>query len=250
VETEKLAQTFVTLADTLVDDFDVFDLLQTLTSRCKELLGAAATGLLLADSDGHLQVTVATHEGAGLLDLFQLQSDEGPCLECYRSGEPVKELHLEAAAQRWPGFAPAATAAGFTSVLALPLRLRGQVIGALNVFGDGSGEAISEEDVPVAQCLADAATIAILQDRLARDRNLLTDQLQHALNSRVAIEQAKGALASRLDLDTGEAFQLLRRRSRDTRRRLVELAEEVVNTGVGAEWESLSESRTELPKGH
>jgi GAF domain-containing protein len=228
----------------------VFDLLQTLAVRCQELLDASATGLLLADSDGNLQVTVATHESAGLLDLFQLQNDEGPCLDCYRTGDAVRAVSLESATSRWPGFAPAAMEAGFSSVVALPLRLRGQVIGALNVFGDSGGLTISEEDIPIAQCLADAATIAILQDRLARDRNVLTDQLQVALDSRVAIEQAKGALANRFDIGTGEAFELLRRRSRDSRRRLVELAEEVVNTGANSEWEPLLQRMAEDPKQH
>lgn len=237
MDVEKLAQTFVSLADTLVDDFDVFDLLHMLTSRCKELLGAAATGLLLADSDGQLQVAVASDESARLLELFQLQNDEGPCLECYQTGQSVRAEPLESTVSRWPGFGPTAVREGFTSVLALPLRLRGEVIGALNVFGDGNNEPISEEYVPIAQCLADAATIAILQDRLARDRSVLTEQLQFALNSRVAIEQAKGALANRLDIGTGQAFELLRRRSRDTRRRLVDVAEEVVNSGIDPDWD-------------
>ncbi|MGH3315630.1 MAG: GAF and ANTAR domain-containing protein [Nocardioidaceae bacterium] len=247
METEKLAQTFVSLADTLVDDFDVFDLLQTLTSRCQELLGAAATGLLLADSAGHLQVAAATHESAELLDLFQLQNDEGPCLDCFRSGTPVREQKLDSAMSRWPGFAPAAIRLGFTSVLALPLRLRGQVIGALNVFGGSNGAPIGEDDLPVAQCLADAATIAILQERLVRDRNVMTEQLQIALDSRVVIEQAKGALASRLDIETGEAFELLRRRSRNTRRRLVDLAEEVVNDGIDSDWDALRQDTATNP---
>jgi GAF domain-containing protein len=237
VNVERLSQTFVSLADTLVDDFDVFDLLHMLTSRCKELLGAAATGLLLADSGGQLQVTVASDESARLLDLFQLQNDEGPCLECFRTGNAVSVEVLESAVSRWQGFAPAAIEQGFTSVLALPLRLRGQVIGALNVFGDGNNEAISESDVPIAQALADVATIAILQDRLARDRNVLNEQLQFALDSRVAIEQAKGALANQLDIGTGQAFELLRARSRSTRRRLVDIADEVVNSGIDADWD-------------
>lgn len=241
VEVEKLAQTFVRLADTLVDDFDVFDLLHILTSRCREVLGAAATGLLLADSEGRLHVTVASSESARLLDLFQLQNDEGPCLECFRTGEPVRAGLPDPAATRWPAFASAAAREGFTTVLALPLRLRGEVIGALNVFGDGDNEAIQEEDIPVAQCLADAATIAILQDRLAHDRNVLTGQLQFALNSRIAIEQAKGALASRLDIGTGEAFELLRARSRQTRRRLVDVAAEVVNAGIATDWDLRTE---------
>jgi GAF domain-containing protein len=248
VNVERLAQTFVRLADTLVDDFDVFDLLHMLTSRCKELLGAAATGLLLADSEGQLQVTVASDESARLLDLFQLQNDQGPCLDCFRTGQPVRAAPLESAVSRWPGFAPAAIEQGFTSVLALPLRLRGEVIGALNVFGDGDNEPITDEYVPIAQALADAATIAILQDRLSRDRNVLTEQLQFALNSRVVIEQAKGALANQLEIGTGQAFELLRQRSRDTRRRLVEVAEDVVNTGIDPDWDMSGISSPEASK--
>lgn len=236
MDTEKLAQTFVSLADTLVDDFDVLDLLHVLTTRCAELLDAAAAGLMLADSDGQLRVTVASSENARLLDVFQIQSDEGPCLECYRSGEPVRAQRLDQSGTRWPRFASAAAEQGFTAVVALPLRLRGEVIGALNLFGDSGGAAITEEEIPIAQAMADAATIAILQDRLARDRSLLTEQLQIALNSRIAIEQAKGALSNRLDIGTDEAFVLLRDRARSDRRRLVEVATEVMREGVGAEW--------------
>lgn len=236
MDTEKLAQTFVTLADTLVDDFDVLDLLHVLTARCAELLDAAAAGLMLADSEGQLRVTVASNENARLLDVFQIQSDEGPCLECYRSGEPVRAQRLDESGTRWPRFASAAAEQGFTAVVALPLRLRGEVIGALNLFGDSGGTAITEEEIPIAQAMADAATIAILQDRLARDRTLLTDQLQFALNSRIAIEQAKGALANRLDIGTDEAFVMLRDRARGSRRRLVDVAAEVIREGVGADW--------------
>ena len=236
MDTEKLAQTFVSLADTLVDDFDVLDLLHVLTTRCAELLDAAAAGLMLADSDGQLRVTVASSENARLLDVFQIQSDEGPCLDCYRSGEPVRAQSLGDTGTRWPRFASAAVEQGFTAVVALPLRLRGEVIGALNLFGDSGGVAITEQEIPIAQAMADAATIAILQDRLARDRTLLTDQLQIALNSRIAIEQAKGALSNRLDIGTDEAFTLLRNRARSDRRRLVEVAAEVMREGVGDEW--------------
>jgi GAF domain-containing protein len=236
MDTAKLAQTFVRLADTLVDDFDVLDLLHTLTHRCAQLLDVAAAGLLLADSEGRLRVTVASSENARLLEVFQLQSDEGPCLECYHSGEPVRAPRLDDVATRWPRFSAAAVEQGFTAVVALPLRLRGEVIGALNLFGDAGGTTITDEELPVAQALADVATIAILQDRLARDRSVLNEQLQIALNSRVSIEQAKGALASQLDIGTDEAFVLLRHRARSTRRRLVEVAQEVVREGVGAEW--------------
>ncbi len=228
MDTQQLARTFVSLADTLVDDFDVLDVLHVLTTQCVDLLGSAAAGLLLADEQGRLRVAVSSTERARLLDLFQLQTDEGPCLECYHSGEPVSADHLDTVAARWPRFAQAAEAEGYVTVLALPLRLRGEVVGALNLFGDADSPPISEREIPIAQALADVATITILQDRLVRSRELLAEQLQYALNSRVVIEQAKGVLAARLNIATEEAFDVLRSRSRTTRRRLTEVAEEVV----------------------
>jgi GAF domain-containing protein len=228
----RLASTFVSLADNLVDDFDVLDLLHVLATECAELLDAAAVGLMLADSQGELRVTVASNESALLLDLFQIQNDEGPCLECYRSGDPVSARALATTQERWPRFASAAMEQGFTAVLALPLRLRGDTIGALNIFGDSNGSALSEDKVPIAQALADTATIAILQDRLARDRNLLTEQLQFALDSRVVLEQAKGALSNELDVDTAAAFEMLRERARSSRRRLADVAAEVMDRGA------------------
>jgi GAF domain-containing protein len=234
MDAEKLARTFVDVADSLVDDFDVLDLLHVLTTRCAELFGAAAVGLMLADGDGHLRVTVASREDARLLDVFQIQSDEGPCLECYRSGGPVIERDLQAAATRWPRFAVEATKLGFASVVALPLRLRGKVIGALNLFGESENTSIDPNEIPLAQALADVATIAILQERLARDRTLLNEQLQHALNSRIAIEQAKGALSNRFDIGPEEAFELLRDRARSTRQRLTKVAEQIMLDGLSS----------------
>jgi GAF domain-containing protein len=227
VDTEQLARTFVNLADTLVDDFDVLDVLTVLTQQCVELLGAAAAGLLLVDEQGHLRVTVASSERARLMDLFQLQNDEGPCLECFHTGRPVA-ADAETARSSWPRFAEAAEAEGFVNVLALPLRLRRDVVGALNLFGDSNSLPISEREIPVAQALADAATIAILHDRLLRSRELLAQQLQLALNSRVVIEQAKGVLTAQLSVGPDEAFAVLRTRARSTRRRLAEVAEEIV----------------------
>jgi hypothetical protein len=127
-----LSATFVELTDTMVADFDVIDFLHMLTNRSVQLLAAA--GLLLADPRGELRVLAASSEAARLLELFQLQNDQGPCLECFRSGQPVQEADLAAAAQRWPRFAPAAQSIGFGAVQALPMRLREQVIGALNLF--------------------------------------------------------------------------------------------------------------------
>jgi GAF domain-containing protein len=239
MDATRLARTFVKLADTLSDDFDVLDMLHVLTTQCADVVGAAAVGLLLADSEGRLRVVVASDEHARLLELFQIQSDEGPCVECYRSGEPVSSAGLDQET-RWPRFSPAATEQGFTCMLALPLRLRGEVIGAMNLFRNSS--ALDKDESEVVQALADVATIAILQDRRVRDRTMLSEQLQTALNSRIAIEQAKGAIANQFDIGTDEAFTLLRSRARSSRRRLVDVATEVVHEGVGPQWAALARS--------
>ena len=230
MESEKLAQTFVELADSLVDDFDAIDLLNVLVDRCIELLGVAAAGLLFADGAEQLRLTVSSSESARLLELYQLQNHEGPCLDCFRTGHAVSVGSLEQESERWPRFASAALELGFVSVLALPLRLRGRVIGALNLFDARDGVLSDPTVTPVAQAMADVATIAILQERLGRQREIVNEQLQSALTSRVIIEQAKGVLATLLELDMDEAFERLRKRSRDDRRRLVDVAEEVVQS--------------------
>jgi transcriptional regulator with GAF, ATPase, and Fis domain len=228
VDSGKLAQTFVELADNLIDDFDALELLTVLVERTVEVLGVAASGLLLADGQDQMRLTASSAESARLLELYQIQNDEGPCLECYRTGSPVSIGSMEQASSRWPRFAEAASSLGFVGVLALPLRLRGHVIGALNLF-DANGVLSDPKAHQVAQAMADVATIAILQERLGRQQDVLNEQLQSALTSRVVIEQAKGVLAARLDIGMEEAFERLRKRSRDHRRRLVEVAEEVVN---------------------
>jgi GAF domain-containing protein len=229
VNTEELAETFVDLAQSLVDDFDAFDVLNVLVGRCADLLGVAAAGLLFADGQDQLRLTVSSSESARLLELYQLQNDEGPCLECYRTGQRVTASMTDVEVEkRWPLFAQAARREGFVSVLALPLRLRGRVIGALNLFDTSNDTLTDESVVRVAQAIADVATIAILQQRLGRERDILNEQLQTALNSRVVIEQAKGVLATMLNLEMAEAFEVLRKRSRNERRPLVQVAEEVV----------------------
>jgi GAF domain-containing protein len=229
VNPEKLAQTFVELADSLVDDFDVLELLNVLVERCVDLLGVAAAGLLIVDGQDQLRLAASSSESARLLELYQLQNDEGPCLDCYRTGTPVSAASMEEARSRWSRFAEAAASEEFVGVLALPLRWRGNVIGALNLFDARDGILADPTVTPVAQSMADVATIAILQERIGKERELLNEQLQGALTSRVVIEQAKGVLAARLDIGMEEAFERLRKRSRDHRRRLVEVAEEVVN---------------------
>ena len=237
MDNEKLANVLVSVADTLVDDFDVVDLLYNLVTRSVDLFGASAAGLLLADEEGALRVASASSEGARLLELFQIQHQEGPCLDCFLSGQPVRTERLDHEATRWPTFASAATDQGFVGVLALPMRLRGRVIGALNLLSEHSAPPIAADEIPLAQALADVATIAILQDRLVRSRELLAEQLQSALNSRIIIEQAKGALATRLDVDHDEAFALIRKYARNDRRKLIDVADQVINTDPDGDWE-------------
>jgi GAF domain-containing protein len=234
---EKLATTFVSLADTLVDDFDFVDLLYELVYTCVDVLDAAAAGLLLASKNGGPHVVAASSEGARTLELFQIQNQEGPCLDCFRSGSPVRSERLDGSETRWPQYALAAAEQGYLRALALPMRLRGQVIGALNLLGDADVPSIGEQAIPVAQAMADVATIAILTDRMASSRDLLNEQLHVALESRVLIEQAKGTLATRLDITHDEAFALLHQRARSLRRPLRELAREVTATRPEGDWQ-------------
>ena len=223
-----LAEAFVEAADTLVDDFDIIDFLHTLAERCVQLLGVEAAGLMLADQRGTLHASASSSESARLMELFELQSDAGPCLDCYRSAAPVVNADLDANAERWPQFAEAARAAGFVSVHALPLRLRETVIGALNLFCS-TPEPLGEQDVRAGQALADVATIGILAQRGLAQADLVATQLQTALNSRIAIEQAKGVLAERRRISVDEAFAVLRRHARENNLRISELARDVAN---------------------
>ncbi|HET7800323.1 MAG TPA: GAF and ANTAR domain-containing protein [Humibacillus xanthopallidus] len=221
-----LARRFVSLADTLVADYDVVDLLDELAHTCVEFLGVTAAGLLLTDQRGALQLVAYSEERTHLLELFQLQNDEGPCLDCMRTGRAVIEPDLAAAGDRWPKFAVAATEAGFRSVIALPLRLRDQVIGGLNLF-DTRETHLDDDERAIAQALADVATIGILQQRSRHRASLLAEQLQKALNTRIVIEQAKGVIAEcgRMDMET--AFETLRAHARNTGQLLSTVAEDL-----------------------
>jgi hypothetical protein len=226
----RIAETFVGLADTLVDDFDVIDVLHALAERCVELLDVAAAGLMLADLRGGLHTVAASDEQARLLELFEIQNEEGPCLDCYRGGQPLENIELRAAGERWPGFVPRALAGGFTNSSALPLRLRADVIGALNLFHVGP---LDPADLRLGRALADAATISILAYRAIRHGEVVGAQLQTALDSRVVIEQAKGILAERWQIGMDEAFQRLRAHARSHNRLLLDVARDVVNGDAG-----------------
>lgn len=228
-----LTTTFVELADTLVTEFDALDFMHTLTDRAVSLLAVDAAGLILTDPRGRLQVVATTHHEARVLEVFQVQNDEGPCLECYRSGEPLVNLDLAETAARWPRFHAAMERAGFRSAHAIPMRLREEYIGALNLYCSDKVE-LADSDVSLGQAMADIATIGLLQERSVRHQETLAEQLQVALNSRVLIEQAKGVLAARTGLGIDEAFALLRSYSRRSRRPLTAVARSLIHGEIDA----------------
>ena len=227
--TEQLVQrTFVELADTLVDDYDVIGFLDTLARRVTELLDVTACGIVLADHHGVLNLVAASSDDSRMLELMQLQNSEGPCLECYTSGAPVHCADLTAEGIRWPRFAPAACGRGFRGVHAIPMRLRESVIGAMNLF-TARVQPLGTDRIALGQALADIATIGIMHERTIRQYEVVTEQLQTALNSRILIEQAKGVLAERLGTSIDEAFSLLRKYSRTRNEKLVDIARAIVD---------------------
>ena len=231
MDSELLAGTFVDLSDTLVADFDVVDFLHLLADRSVALLAASAAGVVLADPRGELRVAAASSQAAGLMELFQIQNDQGPCLDCFRTGQPVTAADLTGPSQPWPRFAAAAAQAGFRAVEALPMRLRDEVIGALNLFRAAPGP-LDPADLRIGQALADIATIGLLQERNVRRSEIAAEQLQAALNSRVVIEQAKGKLAERLGIDMDRSFGLLRDYAHNTNQRLTDVARNFVDSAT------------------
>lgn len=223
----RILQTFAMLADTLVDDYDVVDLLQTLVESCRELLDVDAAGILLADEHGDLQVMASTSEASMLVELIQLGAEAGPCIECYRTGEPVSVVSIAALPPKWTAFRDSAAANGFAAMEALPLRLRATTIGALNLFRANEG-APEEMDLIAARALADVATIGILHERSIRESESLSVQLNQALQSRITIEQAKGVVSFTSGTPIDAAFQLIRSYARQHRLPLGEVAARIV----------------------
>ncbi|MFD7157315.1 GAF and ANTAR domain-containing protein [Kribbella sp. NPDC059898] len=224
----RVREVFIELSDTLVADFDIIEFLDRLTARCTELLDVAACGILLVDHHGALNLVAASSEQARLVELVQLQNLEGPCLDAFTTGRPVQYADLRDGGSPWQSFAVAAVEAGYLSVQALPMRLRDTTLGAVNLFSEELGP-LSTETVVLGQALADAATIGILHQRALARQEVVTEQLQNALNSRILIEQAKGYLSHSLSIGTDQAFAVLRTYARSTNRRLTEVAADVVH---------------------
>ena len=231
----EVVRSLIEMADTLVDDYDVVDLLTGLADRCVDLLGVSAAGVMLASSpvllshpEGNLGLVASSSEAMRLLELFELQAQEGPCLDAFRTGERIEHENLQAGSGRWPSFSAAALEAGFQSALALPLRLRDVTLGALNLLST-TQTPMDEADVIVARAFADLAALSIVQHRAAADAQRLNEQLSAALASRVVIEQAKGVISARADVDLAEAFSRLRVYARNHNLRLTGVAQAAVD---------------------
>ncbi|MGO8887978.1 MAG: GAF and ANTAR domain-containing protein [Streptosporangiaceae bacterium] len=225
-----LARAFVRLADTLVTDFDIVEFLHGLSVDSVEILGAEAAGVMLVDGRGGLRLIASSEERMRLLELFELQGAQGPCLDAFSSGMPVQASAADSRV-RWPEFASQASEVGFQRMCAVPLRVRSDVIGAMNLFRGGD-EPFTESEMEIAQAMAEMAAIALIQERALREHHLLAEQLQAALNSRVVIEQAKGMLAEYLNITVGDAFELLRQYARSHNRKLSAVSVDAVERKI------------------
>jgi GAF domain-containing protein len=224
----EIVRALVEMADTLVDDYDVVDLLTGLADRCVNLLGVSAAGVMLASPAGGLGLVASSSEAMRLLELFEIQAQQGPCLDAFRTGQYVAYEDLEAGSGRWPSFSAAALGAGFRSVFAMPLRLRETTIGALNLF-NVTPAPVEEADVIVARAFADLAALSIVQHRASAEAQRLNEQLSAALTSRVVIEQAKGVISERAGVDLNAAFARLRHYARNHNMRLTAVAEAAID---------------------
>ena len=228
----RLSAAFVTLADTLVSEFDLLDLVHTLIDACVDILDSDAAGLLLVDATGQLQLMASSTEEIDAVEVVQLGAEAGPCWQCFTTGTPVTVGDIEHDADQWPDFQRVALAQGFRSLHATPMRLRGQVIGTMNLLHTKVG-VLNERDIALAQSLTDVATIGILQDRGTRQLRDLSTQLQGALDSRIVVEQAKGFLAQTLNLSMDDAFALLRTHARSTNQTLQAVAHAITSRQLG-----------------
>jgi len=223
---EKASAVFVQLAYVLDPRHDMLDTMDLLVHSAVRFTAAVDAGIVLADADAVLHMIASTSERTSDVEEIQLEAQQGPGWDSYRSGQTVEALNLRAARERWPQFMRFAEQRGFRAGYAVPVTLRGQHLGALNLFLDRSA-ASTDSDAAVAQALAQAATIAIVQRRVGKQR---ADRftLQDALHSRILLEQAKGALAYRRGVSIDEAFKLLRDHARRTGARLRDVADQVV----------------------
>jgi len=224
----RVASVFASLADTLVDDYDVVDLLQTLVDACRELLGVTEAGILLTDGQsGELEMIASTSEATRLVEVMQLAAHGGPCIDCFRAGAAVSVPDIRVHHPGWESFEKTALESGFLAVDAIPMRLRDITIGTLNLLRSAPG-ALASSEATVARAFADVATIGILQERAIHRAGALNVQLQTALDSRVVIEQAKGVVAQKTGLPVDEAYAPIRAYARAHQQPLRDVATRIV----------------------
>jgi GAF domain-containing protein len=224
----ELLKAFAGLADTLVAGYDVVDLMQRLVDTCRDLLDVTASGVLLADETGELDLLASTSEASRLVEVFQLSAYSGPCIESYTTGEVVSLPDIAEAPARWQQFRDKAVKEGFASIVAIPLRLRETTIGSLNLLRDAPGD-LPENDLVAAQAFADVATIGILHQRTLQESETIREQLRTALTSRIVIEQAKGVIAQLHKVSIDEAFAVIRAYARRNQLGLTTVATAVVD---------------------
>jgi GAF domain-containing protein len=243
---ERINGAFLKVADTLMDSYDVVDLLSTLVHECTDLLGRQGGGILIADATGDLELLASTSEAAEFVEVMQLAAGSGPCVDCFTTGKAVAVTDIAESGERWPKFRTAALDRGFRSLHATPMRVRGKVVGTMNLLGTETG-GLDERDVALAQALADVAIIGILQERSLRDPRILSEQLHLALDTRVLVEQAKGVLAHTLGLDMEAAFNTLRGHARRNGMPLREVAEGVVDRSIDVSILAATSEKPESP---
>jgi GAF domain-containing protein len=231
---ERINDAFVRVAGTLVDNYDVLDLLSTLMNTCTDLLGVQAGGILIADGAGELELVASTSEEAEIVEIMIVAAGAGPCVDCFNTGASVSVADIETDTGQWPRFRRSALEQGFRAAHATPLRLHGEVIGAMNLLSTGAG-ALSARDSQLAQALADVATVGILHERSFREPGIVAAQLHFALDTRILVEQAKGVLAQVRSCTMTEAFNALRSYAREHDTTLRAAAEGVVNRTISAE---------------
>lgn len=222
-----IIDTFVALSDTLVEDYDVVDLMQTLVEHSATLFDAVSAGLVLVNPSGTLDVIASTDEDTRLIELMQLQSGQGPCIRCIQTGQPVIVPDAWALTNQWADFRRTSIELNLRAAHCVPMRLRGTTIGSLNLFRAQPGH-LDTDDITVIQAFADVATIAVLQQRALEESSIIQQQLQHALDSRIIIEQAKGIIAYTHNTDIDHAFQILRDHARATSTPITDVARRIL----------------------
>jgi GAF domain-containing protein len=226
---ERVAEVCVELSDTLVPHFTPLDHLSTLCERCVELLDITAAATVLSDRPDDRFVVAVAPERSRLREVLAVAATEGPGTDLGGTGQCVLSDAFQDEVDRWRAFGRAATAAGFESAHALPLRCRAEVVGMLALLHEHPHR-VSDADHHLGQLLADTATIGLLQHRAVSTAEGVQAQLQCALTSRVLIEQAKGVLAQQGHVDVDDAFHVMRRYARAHNLRLVDVAR-TVTTG-------------------